>query len=408
MPVDAPKTVSELTAGIKDAVEEHFPAVWVVGEISNCTRASSGHVYLTLKDDRAQIRAVIWRARANQLKFDLHDGLAIVASGPVEVYAARGSYQLIIEQAVPHGVGALELAFRQLQEKLAKEGLFADQRKRPLPRFPQRIVLITSPTGAAVRDFLQVVTRRWAAVDVILIPVAVQGDAAAQQIAAAFRAAADIPDVDVVVAGRGGGSLEDLWAFNEEIVARAIFECPIPVVSAVGHEIDVSIADLVADRRALTPSEAGEIVVPDRRDFIRQLHDTQSRLQAALRQRAHRARQRVEAVAASRSIRRPREIIHDRGIRLDELSERLRREIRGRVETAKHNLGSIAASLTALNPLGVLQRGYSLTRDAKTGEVMRAASDVQENAEIETIFAEGRVISRVETVEPDWRLLHPG
>eukprot|EP00913_Durusdinium_trenchii_P028279 g26507.t1 len=244
MLADTPQTVSQLTAGIKSTVEEAFPKVWVVGEVSNCTRASSGHYYLTLKDENAQIRAVMWRSRASRLKFDLHDGLSIVVSGPVEVYAARGSYQLIIESAVPDGLGALELAFRQLQEKLAREGLFAPERKRPLPRFPERIVLITSPTGAAVRDFLQVITRRWAAVDVILIPVAVQGDTAAEQIAAAFRAVEDIPAVDLVVTGRGGGSLEDLWAFNEEIVARAIANCTVPVVSGVGHEIDVSIADL--------------------------------------------------------------------------------------------------------------------------------------------------------------------
>ena len=261
-------TISQLTRQVKNLVEEHFPFVRVIGEVSNCTVAGSGHVYLTLKDEAAQIRAVMWRSKASRLKFELHDGLEVVASGPLEVYEARGTYQLIIEQLIPQGVGALELAFRQLQEKLAAEGLFDPERKRPLPEFPRRIALITSPTSAAVRDLLQVITRRWQAVDLLIIPVPVQGEGAAEEIAAALRSVHRIPQCDVVITGRGGGSLEDLWAFNEEIVARAIYECPIPVISAVGHEIDISISDLVADRRALTPSEAGELVVPLRVEII--------------------------------------------------------------------------------------------------------------------------------------------
>src|SRR6185369_5236916 len=255
-------TVTDLSRQIKDAVEGNFPLVWVSGVVSNCTRAGSGHIYLTLKDDGAQIRAIVWRNTAARLRFDVHDGLQVVAAGPVEVYEARGQYQLIVEQLLPQGMGPLELAYRQLCEKLAAQGLFAAERKRPLPQFPRRIALVTSPTGAAVRDMLQVITRRWRGADVVILPVAVQGTRAAAEIAAALRKVHLVPGVDVVIAGRGGGSLEDLWAFNEEVVARAIFECLIPVISAVGHEIDVTIADLVADRRALTPSEAGELVVP--------------------------------------------------------------------------------------------------------------------------------------------------
>ena len=257
MPQPPILTVSQLTRQIKDAVEGNFPIAWVLGEVTNCTRAGSGHVYLTLKDDSAQMRAVIWRNTAARLRFDVHDGLEVVAVGPVEVYEARGTYQLVVEQLLPQGIGALELAFRQLCEKLSAEGLFARERKRAVPRFPRRIALITSPTGAAVRDMLQVITRRWMAARIIIVPVAVQGEGAAAQIAAALRSVHLLPDVDVVITGRGGGSLEDLWAFNEEIVARAIHACRIPVVSAVGHEIDVTVADLVADVRALTPSEAG-------------------------------------------------------------------------------------------------------------------------------------------------------
>ena len=240
MPETKPKSVTQLTREIKNLVEEDIGLQWVTGEISNCRPARSGHVYLTLKDEHAQISAVVWRTTAGRLKFELKDGMEVVAMGPVEVYAARGSYQLIVNQILPQGVGALETALRQLKEKLQQEGLFEPGRKRPLPRIPKRIALITSPTSAAVKDMLQVITRRWPAVQIVVIPVAVQGDGSALQIAHALRNVHQIPHVDVVVTGRGGGSLEDLWAFNEEPVARAIAECPIPVVSAVGHEIDVT------------------------------------------------------------------------------------------------------------------------------------------------------------------------
>ena len=223
-------SVTELTQQLKALVETGFPQVYVEGEISNVSRATSGHIYLTLKDETAQIRAVLWRSAAARIRFELHDGLHVVAVGPIEVYAARGTYQLVIERLAPQGIGPLELAFRQRYEKLAAEGVFRAERKRPLPRFPRRIALVTSPMGAAVRDMLQVITRRWPACDVVILPVAVQGAAAAAEIAAALRSVHRLPGVDVVIAGRGGGSLEDLWAFNEEIVARAIFECPIPVV----------------------------------------------------------------------------------------------------------------------------------------------------------------------------------
>src|SRR5580693_511566 len=276
-------SVTELTQQLKALVETGFPQVYVEGEISNFSRATSGHIYLTLKDEAAQIRAVLWRSAAARIRFELHDGLHVVAVGPIEVYAARGTYQLVIERLAPQGIGPLELAFRQRYEKLAAEGLFAEQRKRPLPRFPRRIALVTSPSGAAVRDLLQVITRRWPACDLIIVPVPVQGEQAAPAIAAGLRAAARLPRVDVIIAGRGGGSLEDLWAFNEEVVARAIFSCPIPVVSAVGHEIDVTIADLVADKRALTPSEAGELVVPERADVLSDLGHLAVRMESAAR-----------------------------------------------------------------------------------------------------------------------------
>lgn len=243
------KSVSELTHDVKKLIEGNLRTQWVGGEVSNCRPARSGHVYFTLKDDEAQMSAVVWRTTAARLGFELRDGMEIVAVGRVEVYAARGSYQLIIQKAFPQGMGALELALRQLKEKLQAAGLFDPDRKRPIPRIPNRIALVTSPTSAAVKDMIQVITRRWPSADIVVVPVAVQGPNAAPEITHALDAVHLIPGVDVVITGRGGGSLEDLWAFNEEMVARAIASCKVPVISAVGHEIDVTIADLVADRR---------------------------------------------------------------------------------------------------------------------------------------------------------------
>lgn len=394
-------TISELTRRVKDLIEGRFPSVCVVGEISNCTKARSGHVYLTLKDDEAQIRAILWRSRAARLKYELHDGLEVIAAGGLEVYQPRGTYQLIVEELVPQGIGALELAFRQLQEKLAAEGLFDVERKRPLPRFPRRIALVTSPTGAAVRDMLQVITRRWPAADLVIVPVKVQGEGAAEEIAAALRTVHRIPEVDVVVTGRGGGSLEDLWAFNEESVARAVFHCARPVISAVGHEVDVSIADLVADRRALTPSEAAELIVPDRGEILHELGRLQDRLTAGLRDRAGRARLQLDALASRQVLRRPLDRVRDLNSRLVELDARLKRTMQRRLEQARHNVASLANSLEALSPLKVLQRGYSITRRADNGRVVRNTEEVATGDDILTILEHGRVRSRVESVDPE-------
>ncbi|MBS0260513.1 MAG: exodeoxyribonuclease VII large subunit [Planctomycetes bacterium] len=390
-------TVSQLTRQIKDAVEGNFPLCWVVGEITNCTRAGSGHYYLTLKDDTAQIRAVIWKNTASRLKFAIHDGLEVVAAGPVEVYEARGTYQLVVEQLMPQGLGALELAFRQLCEKLQAEGLFAPERKRPIPRFPRRIALITSPTGAAVRDMLQVITRRWQAVDIVVVPVAVQGDGAAAQIAHALRNVHKLPGVDVVITGRGGGSLEDLWAFNEEVVARAIYDCRIPVVSAVGHEIDVTVADLVADVRALTPSEAAELVVPHRDAVEAELTKLQQHLSKALVSQAAAARSRLDALASRRVLTRPAERLHDLARAVDDLELRARRAMSHRLAMIRQQLQAMAGQLEALSPLKVLERGYSVTRRVPSGEVIHSAAQVQVGDQLETLLQAGRIVSRVES-----------
>jgi len=390
-------SVWELTAQIKDLLESSFPTVWVTGEISNLARPSSGHCYLTLKDDRSQLRAAIWRNAAARLRFDLHDGLEVICRGHVDVYAPRGSYQLIVEHVEPRGIGALELALRQLRERLQREGLFDQSRKQPLPAFVRRIAVVTSPTGAAIHDFLQVLGRRWRGADVLIVPTRVQGEGAAEEIAAAVETAARlVRPVDCIVVTRGGGSLEDLWAFNEEVVVRAIADCPIPTISAVGHEIDVTLCDLAADVRALTPSEAAELVAPASDELVGRLQQYQRRLLAALRSRAAGARSRLDALAASRVFRRPYQLVSDRYSRMDELEARCARAIGAHLKHARHRTDAVASQLESLSPLAVLGRGYSLTRRTADGSVARNAAELTPGEQITTRLARGEVVSRVE------------
>lgn len=391
-----PQSVSELTRQIKDSLEGNFPSVAVQGEVSNFVRAKSGHLYFTIKDEGAQLRAVCWRGRASRLRFEIEDGLSLVALGAIEVYPPRGSYQLVAEDLIPAGVGPLELAFRQLHDKLQAEGLFESERKRPLPTMPERIALVTSPTGAAVRDMLQVLSRRWPGCDVIVIPVPVQGKEAAGRIVAALQNVHRIPNVEVVIAGRGGGSLEDLWAFNEEIVARAIAECRIPVVSAVGHEIDVTIADLVADRRALTPSEAAELVVPVYDDVRRGIDRYAERLERGIRNHVRHPAMILDQLTKRRWLSRPFEVIRDRERRLDELENRSCRALRARLAKERQAVAATAARLEALNPLGVLSRGYSITYREGQNSPLNRAGDVSVGERLRTRLADGEIISRVE------------
>ena len=389
---DRTLTVTQLSSQIKDCLEGNFPAVAVAGELSNVVRAASGHVYLTLKDDRAQIRGVMWKGKASRLRFDLVDGLEVVAAGAVEVYAPRGQYQLIIDRLQPEGVGPLELAFRQMKERLEAEGLFDPAAKKPLPEIPRRIALVTSPTSAAVRDMIQVITRRWPAAEIVVVPVPVQGETAAPRIAEGV-ATADRIGADVMIVGRGGGSMEDLWSFNEEPVARAIFAAETPVVSAVGHEVDVTIADLVADRRALTPSEAGELVVPDRLEVLAGLNGAKQRIAGAVAGRLREARSRLDRLAASRAMSRPLDRIHDLSRGLDELHGRLSRAAGGRLERERAGVAKLAASLDALSPLRTLARGYSIT--TKDGQIVRSAGDVSEGDRLRTRLEDGEVESVV-------------
>jgi len=391
-------SVSEFTGLLKSHVEDHFPLVAVRGEVSNVSHTANGHVFLTLKDSSAQLRAVLWRDTARQLKFKLKDGLEVVAVGALDLYPARGSYQLVVHELIPEGIGALELAFRQLREKLAEEGLFAPERKRPLPRIPRRIALVTSPQGAAVKDMLQIILRRWPAARIVIVPVPVQGDGAAERIARGIRLLPQLEGVDVAIVGRGGGSLEDLWPFNEEVVARAIAGSPIPIISAVGHEVDVSISDLVADRRALTPSESGEIVVPDAAELLADLDEWERRLKRTLDTRIETSRTRLESLSARPVLADPQRQLTRMRSAIDDQSGRLLRAVDARLGRAESGLAGLASTLDALSPLKVLSRGYSITLDPQSREVILDAEQVTVGSVIETRLQNGLLVSRVEQV----------
>ena len=390
-------TVSQLTSLLKGVVEESFPSVWVSGEISNFSQPHSGHCYFTLKDDAAQIRAVAWRSTAARLKFNLTDGLELICHGRLDVYPPRGSYQLVVDDAQPKGMGALELALRKLREKLAAEGLFDPERKRSLPKFPRRIGFVTSPTGAAIHDFLEVLRRRWHGVEVLIVPVRVQGDGAAQEIARGIATANKLrPPLDVLVVGRGGGSLEDLWSFNEEAVVRAIVASRVPVVSAVGHEIDVTLADLAADVRALTPSEAAERVVPSVEEISSRLRSLTERCLLAAQRHARRNRERLEALKNRRPFLRPFARIQDLSRRGDELEARVDRGICRILSDRNGHFQRLAGKLQSLSPLSVLARGYSLTSDAKSGELLRSVRRIKSGQRLLTRLADGEFFSFVD------------
>jgi exodeoxyribonuclease VII large subunit len=338
----------------------------------------------------------MWRSTAQRQKFELREGQEVICRGDLDVYPPRGSYQLVVRSVEPRGVGALQLAFKQLQEKLAKEGLFDPALKKPLPSFPQRIAFVTSPTGAAIRDFLEIARRRHAGVQILIIPARVQGECAADDIVRGIQVAHRLrPRPDVLVIGRGGGSVEDLWCFNEERVVRAIFAAEIPVVSAVGHEIDVTLSDLAADVRALTPSEAAERIVPSAEELLVRLSQFQKRLVSSLRGQCIRARSRLDSLAGRRVLKRPLDRLGDLSRRLDELQVCLARAIRREVAKAHERLKGAAACLESLSPLAVLSRGYSITQRVDDGCIVRSASEVRAGELIGTRLHEGHLISRV-------------
>jgi exodeoxyribonuclease VII large subunit len=400
LPPDHPPvlSVTQLTQQLAGVLRTTFQEVWVSGEVSNYSRSSAGHAYLTLKDETSQIRAVIWRTVGGTIPFEVGDGLEVLAQGSIEVYAARGQYQLTVRQLIPKGIGPLELAFRQLRDKLEREGLFDPSRKRTIPRFPRRIALVTSPSGAAVRDFLEVAGRRWRGTEIIVVPSAVQGEAAIEQLSRALDRAGRIDGVEMIALVRGGGSLEDLASFNSEAVARAIHRAPVPVVSGVGHEIDLTIADLVADVRALTPSEAAERIFPDADKLEQELTLWTDRLAGSLQQRYERARLSLEALAQSRSLLFPLDRSQQWARQLDDAERSLVDSVRRRVDLARERWIGVAGPLDSLSPLKSLARGYALLTRDEEATLIRSIREVEVGRSLRMMLVDGTLRARVEEV----------
>lgn len=392
-------TVSEITRGIRTSLEHKFSNIGVLGEISNVRKPSSGHVYLTLKDKNSQLQAVVFRNSANRIKFELKDGMEVISFGSVTVYEPRGQYQLIINKIEPKGIGALQLAFQQLKEKLEKEGLFDHTHKKSIPFIPQKIGIVTSPTGAAIKDILNIIDRRFANVEILIYPVKVQGEGAAQEIAEAITELNNYSDIDVIISGRGGGSLEDLWAFNEEIVARSIYNSRIPVISAVGHEIDITIADLVADKRALTPSEAGELVVPRKDLLIEKTEKFKTRLLQSLTGKLRLSKEKLDRIANSYAMRQPFGKFNRLQQRLDEFAQRLNLNITHTLNTEREKLSGIAGKLESLSPLNVLKRGYTITTRLEDDKSLRYITDLSKGDKIKTNLSQGSIISEILSIE---------
>ena len=368
-------SVSELTRDISEVLESLFTDVRVEGEISNLRLPSSGHVYFSLKDEASQIRCVIFRNASMRLKFALSDGMKVVCSGRVGVYEKDGQYQLYVDAVEPKGAGALQLAFEQLKTRLSREGLFEESRKRPLPFLPKTIGIITSPTGAVIRDILQILDRRFPQFHAVINPVRVQGELAKEEIVLAIKEFNELGNVDVIILARGGGSLEDLWSFNEEAVARAIYHSKIPVISAVGHETDYTIADFVADRRAPTPSAAAEIVMPSRVELDEKVENLLRYLWRAFT-----------------------DIVPQYAQRVDDLTEGLGRGLAQRLETEGVRLEGLLDQLNALNPLAILKRGYSITSDAASGKLLLSTQGLNKGDQVRTRLSQGEFVSEVRDV----------
>lgn len=412
-------TVSELNKAIKQSLEGEFGLIWLKAEISNFKAQTSGHFYFSLKDSKSQISAVMFRGSNSHLKFRPEDGMEVIIRGRVTVYEPRGNYQLLIETMEPVGAGALQKAFEQLKAKLEKEGLFDQARKRALPALPRHIGIVTSPTGAAIRDMLNVLGRRFKGAHITLAPCKVQGDGAAAEIVRAIELINKLPDLDVLIVGRGGGSIEDLWSFNEEIVARAIAASRVPVISAVGHEIDFTIADFVADLRAPTPSAAAELVVRNAQDLVNRVTECQKTLRLAITRQLTLDRQRMLTLA--KGLIDPQRRLQDAAIRCDELMQRLDNSI-GRyfdsqraglelleekfasriqnyVSRIRHQLAKVAGKLDSVSPLAVLQRGYSFV--SKDGKILKDTVGLKAGDSVSVALAQGSFVAEVTKINED-------
>jgi exodeoxyribonuclease VII large subunit len=435
-------TVSELTREIKDILEDRFPDLWIEGEISNLRIPPSGHIYFTLKDDFSQIRSVLFKMQARTLRFVPEDGLYVIGRGRVSLYEKRGDYQLILESIEPKGMGALQLAFFQLKEKLEREGLFDPALKKPIPMIPQKIGIVTSPTGAVIQDMLHILERRFNNLHILLYPVRVQGEGASSEIAEAIHDFNRFTDVDVMIVGRGGGSIEDLWAFNEEVVARAMGRSKIPIISAVGHETDYTIADFVADLRAPTPSAAAELVVRDKREMKNLLHYLGGRLENQTLQMLQEYRTHLSHL--KKIFKEPGKRVEEYFLRLDDFVNRLRfltswtfgrkgekclhlseslllrnpmqraknlrssilearrrleQNVKYSIEIQRQKVGGTLGKLDSLSPLSILKRGYSITRKLPMLQILRDASHVKMGDKVEVRLDKGVLLCSVEKTE---------
>lgn len=392
-------SVSGLNQYIKSVLDrdEFLNGLFVRGEVSNYKCYPSGHHYFSLKDAEGAIRCVMFRREASRLRFRPGNGMRVVAFGRVTVFPRDGQYQLYCTDLIPDGVGDLSLAFEQLKNKLAEEGLFAQARKRPIPPYPKKIAMITSPAGAAVRDMLRILKARWPLAAVVLIPASVQGAEAPGEICQAFSLVRYCDGVDLVITGRGGGSMEDLWCFNDENVARAIAACPVPVISAVGHEPDFTIADFVADLRAATPSNGAELATPDIEELRAWTRETGLRMRAGMTRRLRRERDVLDRIGRSRVLRDPMAAIEDKRLLLDFRWDKLSSALKSRLRGERGELGRMAASLDALSPLKVLARGYVIPRK-EDGAILRSVKDTSIGAAISLRFTDGGVLCRVEGV----------
>ncbi len=440
-------TVSQLTRQVKLLLENSVGRVWLTGEISNWRAVASGHAYFTLKDASSEISAVMFRGRLSQLRFRPDNGLEVVVCGTVTVYEKRGNYQIVCEEMQPKGVGALQLAFERLRRKLSEEGLFDEAHKKPLPLLPRRIGVVTSPTGAAIRDILNVIHRRFGNVHIVLYPARVQGDEAAEEIVEGIRTLDDY-GVDVMIVGRGGGSLEDLWCFNEEAVVRAVYEARTPIISAVGHEIDFTLCDFAADVRAPTPSAAAELVVREQEVLLQRIRQSRAQVTKAFERRVEQWRGRLDRAASGYVLRRPEELVRQRRQRTDELRMRIEACIHARmtvektrleraertlllhsplarvhraretfavlrqrmehaaanaVQRTRSQLGPLLAQLDALSPLAILSRGYALAWKLPERALVRDARQLQPGDSVYLKFGSGSATAAVEEVAENGR-----
>ncbi|UCB46148.1 MAG: exodeoxyribonuclease VII large subunit [Spirochaetota bacterium] len=392
-------SVTELTRRIKHYLSDTFPDIWVQGEISNSTVASSGHAYFTLKDESCVIRAVLFRGYRKDIRFEIENGLKVIVHGNLDVFEKRGEYQIIVDLLEPEGMGALQLAFEQLKDKLQKDGLFDESHKKSIPPFPDVVGVVTSLTGAAIRDILNVLGRRYSGIRIILYPTLVQGDEAADEIVSAIMTANKRKEADVLIVGRGGGSVEDLWPFNEEKVARAIFKSNIPIISAVGHEIDFTISDFVADLRAPTPSAAAELVVKNKEEVMRLASDLISRILRSMDRMIDQRKQSLSIYTFESLTKRINTIVSEKSMILDDVTKSLSVSIENINTKTKGRFEKLVGKLNTLSPLGTLSRGYAIVLKFPENRPVFSVEDVQKGDSIKTRFKDGTLLSTVNEKE---------